>query len=196
MEDKPTSPVDNPIPASGEIETNVDRDVVAYDTHRRLLGEKKKVQAQLEKAEAQNQDYLMAKNIDEGKKDEVIKLWQERAVSAEKNLKEKEENDHWNKLNVSVERVASKHGCVIPQDFIKLIGDDIDAISYDGSNVDESSIEYIIEKHKKVNPRLFHSKEVRFSDGSPQTQFRQTEKPRNEMSMAELEAAYKRQKGL
>jgi len=196
MEDNQTSPVDNPNAASGEVENIVNKDVVAYETHKKLLGEKKRMQAELEEAKKTNQSYQLAKDTADGKKDEVIKHWQERANKAEADLKETRENEYWTSLNVSVERVASKHGCIIPSDFIKLIGDDIDAISVNGSAVDDSSIEYIVEKHKKANPRLFHSKEVRFSDGTPQQQFVQTNKPVTEMTGAELETHYKKLSGV
>lgn len=199
MEDKPTSPVDNPIQTSGEIEPNVDKNVVAYDTHKKLLGEKKKMQARLESMESSLSEFQVAKAEAEGQKDEANKLLRQRLTETEAKLKETRETYTWNKVSNAIKDVAGKHGCIISDRFINLLSEqDVNGIEMDNyGNVDMQSVEYVVEQAKKDNPRLFHSKEVRFSDGTPQKQFIQTEKQLSATSdMGDLEEAYKKAHGI
>jgi len=110
--------------ASGEVVDNVEnpsKDSVAYDTYRKVLSEKKKVQEQLaelaKERDAANQNKLQA----EGKKDEVIEALRKQMAEKDKTLETKTNAYAWNVVSAQIKSELAREGCVNPDKALRLI---------------------------------------------------------------------------
>ena len=127
------------------------KDTVAYDTHKKLLGEKKSLQARFEEMQSQfnkmNEDKLSA----EGKKDELIEAYKARITDME----QKVNNFAYTSVSNSVQNKAREMGCVAPDKVDKFI--DLSSLKSIGDdfNTDPEEVKMVLEGVKKENPWLF-----------------------------------------
>lgn len=125
-------------------------DVVAYETHKRLLGEKKKVQSQLAELEAKynslNEERLSA----EGKKDELLEAYKKRISEMEGKVNE----FAYSSVSNAVRMKAKEMGCVDDDALVKLV--DLSTLSVgEGFSVDQEEVKTMLESLKKEKSYLF-----------------------------------------
>lgn len=168
--------------ASGELQENEEsrkrEDVVAYDTHRKLLSEKKKTQAQLEELKKQLGQYEQQKLEAEGRKDEVIKSLRQQLSEKESILKEKDSRYAWNVVSGQIKSRATQEGCKSPDKLLRLLDkEDLSALEVDDNYmVNQDDLSRIIEKAKRENDFLFSARKANVNDLPPSGKVEQPEK--------------------
>lgn len=161
----PAGSSENSENSSGNEESN-SQNSVSYETHRKLLDEKKKAQArlkELEDAEKRRQEEAL---LNEGKLKEALEL-------REKELKETREQ-----LNLfnERERQAKKLRAVIKglgagdldDKWYTVIGQEIDGVAIDDDgNVDAGSVQKVVDGLKKNWPEMLRKPSAALPNGTP-----------------------------
>ena len=148
--------------SAAQVDQSVEaKDSVSYDTHKRLLGQHKKMRGELDELRTTQQLAAENKLQAEGKKDEVIDSLREQ-LRNEKDGRSKEKTSYvWDRVTNQVKLEASRQGCKDPDMLIELltkdelntiqVGDDLKVNFDDVRNVIESR------KLKHNNIGLFSS---------------------------------------
>lgn len=161
------------------------KDVVAYETHRRLLGEKKAEQERRKELE-QKLDLLSNEKLAaEGKKDELISNLQSKVSELTKVAHEKDVKYGYSKLQASVREKALKHGCKDPSAYLKLVDSkELETVAMDDDyNVDGETVEQLIERTKSKFDYLFGKSAPKVDDATPSNKIKK--KTLGDMSMDE-----------
>ena len=160
---------DQPINGSasgGNPETK--NDSVAYDTHRKLLGEKKTMQAALAEAQARLETLEQDKLSADGKKDELIQKLQKGVSEKEEKLKKVVGAFQYRTVSNKFMEEAKAAGCISPEDLKALA--DLSTVEVDVDNdfaVSKESVTSIIEDLKKRVPFFFNKGSVNILDKTP-----------------------------
>jgi len=168
MEENQQSPVETTQKTSGD-ETSAAKDKVAYDTYRKALSEKKNVQSENEKLRNELEQIRNEKLKAEGKKDDVIKSYEEKIAALEKENRSTKQSFAWSTLTGKIKEEALKHGCSNPDKLIKLMDDnELNSIQIgDDFTIDTESVSKVIEKSKQENFFLFSNSSKKIADGTP-----------------------------
>jgi hypothetical protein len=139
------------------------KDSVAYDTYRKVLGEKKKASEKLAAMEADLQKMKEEKLQLEGKKDEYIDTLKKKLTDLEMNHKKMVGTYAYNSVTNSLKTEALKHGCIDTEALVKLI--DVSALEVsEDFNVDQENLKTAVEDLKKQKPYLFSKEAPKFVD--------------------------------
>lgn len=141
---------------------------VSYDTHRKLLGEKKAKDAALAEALAKLESLEQEKLKSEGNKDELIKQLQSKAQSGEEKLKKVIGAFQYRAISNKFVEKARAEGCLKPEKLMQLA--DLNNVEVDIDNdfaVNEESVTSIIEGLKKEVPFFFQKNQVKVIDQVP-----------------------------
>jgi hypothetical protein len=144
------------------------KDTVAYDTHRKLLGEKKQVAAALAEAQARLEALEQDKLSSEGKKDELITKLQKATQEKEEKLKKVVGAFQYRAVSNKFVEKAKAEGCIKPDKLMALA--DLSSVEVDVENdfaVSEESVTTIIENLKKEVPFFFQKGTVNILDKTP-----------------------------
>ena len=188
--------------ASGDSQTNVSdvnvNDSVSYDTHKKLLGEKKNLQTKFEQMQAEIESFRQEKMSAEGKKDDVINSLRQQLDERTREAKELKNNFAWNTVQSQIKNEASANGCVNPDKLIRLLSkEEINGIEIDESfNVNRQDLSKLIENAKKEHSDigLFSERKINVNDVTgKQKEFKPKQKSYDEMSVEELEAELEKQ---
>ena len=125
-------------------------DKVAYETHKKLLGEKKKLQSRYEEMEKELSVLNENKLASEGKKDELLEAYKKRIGDLEGKV-----NDFaFSSVSNSVRLKAKEMGCVDDEDLVKLL--DLSSLTIsDGFATDADEVKTMLEDFKKKKPHYF-----------------------------------------
>lgn len=154
--------------ASGEPVNQETKDSVAYETHRKLLGEKKALQAQHAEAQARLEALEQERLSSEGKKDELIQKLQKATLEKEDKLKKVVGAFQYRAVSNKFVEKAKAEGCLKPEKLMALA--DLSAIEVDVENdfaVSDESVTSIIENLKKEVPFFFQKADVKIHDTTP-----------------------------
>lgn len=154
--------------ASGDVQTdqNVKDNAVSYDSHRKLLSEKKKLQVQMEEMQSHLQSLTDEKLQADGKKDELIDSLKKKATTTEDKLKKAVSYFANRAVTGALREEAIKAGCVSVDDLIKLSDLSLIDVTEDFEiNVDQ--VKHLVEEAKKSRGYLFQGKAPSVKTGTP-----------------------------
>lgn len=192
MEEQQQAPVEQSETASGVTEEK--KDSVSLDSHRKLLGEKKSLQARYQELENQFLAIKQEKDLAEGNKDKVIEELRKQNSTIKSEFEKTKQTYTWNVLTGEIKREAIRNGCKDPDKLIKLIPDeDLRSLEIgENFSIDGNSLKELIEKRKKEDHFLFESSSKSVVAGQPGVKAPVApDKKLNEMSLEELKALYK-----
>lgn len=189
----------NPENASGN-QPNVDsvnsegKDKVAYETHRKLLGEKKKLQADFQALQDQLNSIELEKKQAEGNKDEVITSLRSQLEESKSQVKEVKKNFAWNTIQAQIKSEAVNRGCVNPDALIRLMSrDELNTIEIDdGFNINKDDLSRVLDgaKERFKDIQLFKAPKTKVHDvGSNIADFTPPKKSLEEMTPEEIKQA-------
>jgi hypothetical protein len=188
--------------ASGGSHDNISdisaKDSVSYESHKKLLGEKKNLQTKFEQMQAEIESFRQEKMSAEGKKDDVINSLRQQLEERTKEAKELKNNFAWNTVQTQIKNEASAKGCVNPDKLIRLLSkEEINGIEIDESfNVNHQDLSKLIENAKKEHSDigLFSERKINVNDVTgKQTDFKPKQKAYEDMTTEELEAELRKQ---
>lgn len=173
-------------------------DSVAYETYKKVLGEKKHTQSKLQEMEERIKRYEHDKLEAEGKKDDVISSLRKELEKRDQETKELKSNFAWNTIESQIKNEASAKGCVNPNKLIKLLSkEEINGIEVDDHfRVNTDDLGKLIDNAKKEHSDigLFSEKKVNINDvPGKQTDFKPKQKAYEDMTDEELEAELRKQ---
>jgi hypothetical protein len=156
--------------ASGETQdvqsTSTKPDAVSYESHKKLLGEKKKLQQQFEEMQSHLQQLTTDKLSAEGKKDELIDSLKKRASTTEEKLNKAVSYFANRAVTSALREEALKAGCINVDDLIKLSDLSLVEVSED-FEVGMDQVRQVVEEAKKSRGYLFNSKAPSVKTGTP-----------------------------
>lgn len=144
------------------------KDSVAYETYRKVLGEKKKRDEQIAEMQAKLEAIEQDKMAEQGKYQELADTWKTKAIEHETTLKQLQSNYAVKSVTDQIEREAMKAGCTNTEKLMRLV--DIDALTDhvgEGFKVDGTALKEFVEKAKVDNDFLFSVKGPGIKDGVP-----------------------------
>lgn len=168
--------MDNATEASGQtdntsgsdqtIQTNTNNasgeNKVAYETHKKLLGEKKSIQAKYEEIEKKFNEMNENKLASEGKKDELLEAYKQKIGTYE----EKFNNFAYSAVSNNVALEAQQMGCIDKDALVKLV--DLTSLNVgDNFSVDTDEVKTMLEQVKKERPYLFKPVNPNVNTGTP-----------------------------
>ena len=160
MSDTPEMPGGQPDAAvsdQGQVEpkaTDV-KDSVSYDSHRKLLGEKKDLQAKYEKLMEEMDSVRGEKLKAEGNKDELLKQYEDKVRNLTQTLQKTKADYGWQVVSTQLSQAASKAGCIDTEALMKL-EPGFDSIEVgDNFKVQDEDVSRVIELAKDKYSYLF-----------------------------------------
>lgn len=143
-----------------------DKDVVAYDTYRKVLSEAKKAKEALEVMNSERQKLLDEKLTSEGKKDELLGSREKKIQELEGKLKKVVGAFGHKSLATVFSQEATKEGCVNVSDLLSL--SDLSGVEVDEDfNVNADQVKELIQRAKKERGYLFSQKSTMAKTGVP-----------------------------
>lgn len=166
MEQTDTAPAEQTAEAGGAVEKPQN---VSFESHQKLLGEKKNLKAKYDELEKRLKDIESNKLEAEGKKDEALNSYKKRVEELEGSLSTTKKSFAWNTVVGEIKREAMKQGCVNPDKLIRLMSDDqLNAIEIDDNfAVSVDSVKRVVEESKKDNGFIFSSPGKAAAHGNP-----------------------------
>jgi len=142
------------------------KDSVSYDSHRKLLGEKKKFQAELQEKSERLEKLEQERMEAEGKKDELIQMYKRKLEETEGKLKSAVGNFATHSVSSKFTEEALKQGCIDTELLLAIT--DVKSFDYDDNfNPDAEQIRMMVEDYKKNKPHLFQKAVPNIKDGIP-----------------------------
>lgn len=170
-EDNLNNDVGDVTPPEGGAKGGADK--VAYETYSRTLDQKKAVERENEKLQAELEAIKAEKAEREGNKDEALQSWKERASKAEEEAKTLKTSIAQEKVENNVKKALMEAGCKKPDAALRLMDDkDYSALFTDvGDNfiVGEQTLNFVIDKLKRETAEigLFGRPAPKIVDGVP-----------------------------
>lgn len=153
-------------PENSENSGNQENQTVSYETHRKLLDEKKKAQArlkELEDAEKRRNDEAL---LSEGKLKEALELREKELKEAQDKLNAVADRDRQAKKLRSV--IKGLGAGDLEDKWYTVIGQEIDEVVVDDEgNVDPTSVQKVVEGLKKNWPEMIKKPSANLPNGTP-----------------------------
>lgn len=126
-------------------------DKVAYETYKKVLGEKKKMQSEFLSMQEKLKAIELEKQQAEGNKDDVINSLRTQLNEEKSQKQEIKKNFVWNTIQGQIKNEAISQGCVNPDKLIKLMSkDDLASVEIDDSfNVNKEDLTRLMDDAKK-----------------------------------------------
>lgn len=141
-------------------------DKVAHSTYLKVLGEKKRLQAQYQEMQSKLDEAEKAKLEHEGKKDELITQLKSQIDAEKKRAAEVQKSSAMRVINMQVQAAAKDAGCVNPKALMKLASfDEVDFT--DDLDLSEESVKKIISDAQKEHSYLFQKQVAQIKDATP-----------------------------
>lgn len=167
MTEETTIPVEAQDNASGKSRD----DMVSHKSYLKVLGEKKKRDQEVLELRDRLESIEQAKLEAEGNKDEVISNLKNKLSTVETEYKSFKEFTFMDKINSQIKSEAKEQGCVNPDKFLKLLGQDqISSLTItqtgDSFSVDKDDLLSLMEDAKKEHSDigLFKPKKINVTD--------------------------------
>ena len=166
---------------------------VSYDSYRKLLGEKKKVQSELVALREKVETFEHEKLSSEGRKEEVIQSLRDQLSETKNALRETKQTFAWNSVESQIKQAAVNAGCVAPDKLVRLMGqEELKSLDItDDFRVNSDDLNSLIARAKKDHEDigLFGKKKVNVNDVQGVNKIKS--KKIEEMSTEELVAKLK-----
>lgn len=177
--------------ASGQPENEETKNVVSYETHARLLGQRKKDAEKTRALEAELEDLKINEASREGKKDDVIEALRKQLAEVREDYDLKTKAYATTTVKGQIKSALLKKGCVSPDKALRLMErDDLNSIQLDDDfSVNLEDLDRVIDKFQKENEDLpLFNKVSGVSDLTPtnQVEYKEKQKEFSEMSKEEL----------
>jgi hypothetical protein len=146
------------------------KDMVAYDTYRKVLGEKKKRDEQLnemaDRLKSLEQKELEAK----GEQQKLIEALRKDLSEKDQKLKQVHQNFAWNNLESQLKTFAASNGCKKPDALVRLMdAQDFEGIEVnDQYQVNSDDLARVVNKYKADYPEFFGRSTPKIDDLSPE----------------------------
>lgn len=165
MSENTMPPVEQPNPSS-ENDGNQEPKNVSYESHRKLLDEKKKLDQRLREIEEAKKAEHEAKLVEEGKLKEALEL-KEKELLDERNKRLSYEEQHREAKKLSA--VIRGLGSDVNEKWYGVISQHTDSVvvNEDGS-IDSKSVTQVAESLKKMWPEMIEKKPQGMPNGTPQ----------------------------
>ena len=152
------------------IQTKTEKDVVAYETHKKLLSEAKRAKEMLELERAEKQKLIEEKLAAEGKKDELLESYKKKLADYEQKTKKVVGSFSQRVLTAAISQEAAKEGCVNVEDLIRLsdLSELADSMDED-FGVDTEKVKELVARSKKDRAYLFNKSVSQAKVGNPTT---------------------------
>lgn len=163
--DQSTSPVDS----DGLNQETTQTDTVAWESHKKLLSEKKRRDQENADLKAKIEAFEQSKLESEGKKDEALSAQRKKIKELEERDRQREAKYSWTRVSSQIKERAIQDGCTDASKLIKLLDkEDLSSVDVDEEfKVNSKDLEVLMEKARKENPFLFKSKAAPVSDLPP-----------------------------
>ena len=184
VSDQPTQESSAPVEEAKE-------DKVAYDTYKRVLGEKKKTSETLT-AERRKREELESRLLEaEGKKDELVDALKKQLESERETRTKEREDFAWQVLGSQIRSAAQAVGCADP-DLLLKVGDFKSVSVNDDFTVDNDQLRIAIEDTIKKHPVLSKKPTPSVKDAPPNTNVNlDGRRDHSKMSLEELKDQYR-----
>lgn len=192
MNEQDQAPVEQTDSTSGE--SVKAKDSVSFDSHQKLLKEKKTLLSKYSELESMVTKLSQEKDMAEGNKDKVIDELKKQNQQIKSEFEKTKQTYTWSTLTSEIKREASKNGCKDPDKLLRLMSDeDLRSLEIgEDFSIDSGSLKELIEKNRKENHFLFDSSIKQAIAGIPSKKPPvEQEKNIKELSLDELRAAYK-----
>lgn len=160
------------------VENKQKKDTVAYDTYRKVLGEKKKRDEQLAEM-ADRLKHIEQKEMEaKGEQQKLIEALRRDLSEKDQKLKEVHQSFAWNNLESQLKTFAAKEGCRKPDALVKLM----DAVDFEGIEVSDSyqvngeDLTRVVGKYKNEYPELFKMATPKVDDLTPSNKVTKNQK--------------------
>ena len=171
-------PVDQSNNASGDADNKEtkDKDSVQYSSYQKVLGEKKKMQAEKDDLLNKLKDFEQRDLELKGKDKELIDTLRKESKEKEEKLSSVVQKFAMKQIESQLSAEAAKHGCVDPDALSKFI--DVKSLEFDPENfaVNKDDLKREMEKVVKDKPYLFKKPAPKIND-LPLTNNRAENKP-------------------
>lgn len=165
-------------------------DKVAYETYKKVLGEKKKMQSEFLSMQEKLKAIELEKQQAEGNKDDVINSLRTQLNEEKSQKQEIKKNFVWNTIQGQIKNEAISQGCVNPDKLIKLMSkDDLASVEIDDSfNVNREDLTRLMDEAKKQHADigLFKSKRSEVHDVTSHNIPKAPVKSKEELSKDEI----------
>ena len=167
------------------------KNVVSYETHARLLGQRKKDAEKTKALETELEDFRINKASSEGKKDDVIEALRKQLAEVRDDYDLKTKAYAKTTVKGQIKSALLKKGCISPDKALRLMErEDLNSIELDENfAVNGEDLTRVIDKFQKENEDLpLFNKVSGVSDLTPTNNVEYKEKPKafSEMSKEEL----------
>jgi hypothetical protein len=152
---EPSTVSDGKVESTQTNQTDQERkDAVAYETYKRVLGEKKKLEEKYEAMSAEISSLKDAKLESEGKTLELLDSTKKRLSETENRFKKAVGSFSYRLVSSAISQEAAKLGCTNVQDLIAL--SDLSGIEVnDDFAVSTEQVAELVEKQRRERPYLF-----------------------------------------
>lgn len=184
MDQETTSVQDAPQKAQGQSEEGGAKSVVdqmpednqlAYETYKRAVSQRAKFKEEAERAKEEAERLRQQVLEQEGKKEEALAYWKQKATEIEQTYKKDKQNYVWSVVSGQLKAELASHGCVNPDKALRLIDDgELKTVEVDDNyRVSSQDLKRIVESVKQENADigLFRkhsgSKDINISNDIP-----------------------------
>lgn len=149
-----TDPTNPPVAGtSSDSESQTPKETVSYDTHRKLLDEKKKIQAKLEQIETERKTKEEAELAQKGELQKLLDLRTKEAGE----LREKLQREEARKLQAKkLSAIVKGLGSPVEEKWYGVLSNHIDDVVYnpDSDEIEQMSVTTVVENLKKTWPEM------------------------------------------
>lgn len=183
-----------PVEQTEDTSSDSAKNVVAYETYQKLLGEKKNTQSKLQEYEQELRALREEKLKSEGKVQELNETYRSERDKYKTELEKTKQQYAWNALTNTIKSHASKHNCKDPEGFIRLMDDeDLKRIEVgEDFSINTDSLEQVINDYKNKKSYLFDSSKKSVANGNPTTKIQENKNDFSKLSNKEIEELYKK----
>jgi hypothetical protein len=160
------SPAGNPGGDDSANPPTPSKDSVSYETHRKLLDEKKKIQAKLDQVETDRKAAEEAELVRKGELQKLLDLEKKRAADLEAQVKAQEERTLQSK---KLSAIVKGLNVPVEQKWLSVLGGHLDeVIVNDTGEIEQMSVTAVVENLKKEWPEMLKRPAAGMPNGAPQ----------------------------
>jgi hypothetical protein len=173
-------------------ETKETKDSVSFESHKKLLAEKKKVQSDKEALEKKLADLETEKLQTSGKKDEAIEALKKENLKLQSQITDIFGNFATKTVKQTLEAEAAKMGCLDPAVLMKIADLDGLEVNKEDFSVDSEQVQKVLGEVATKHPYLFKAGGPKFNDGLPKNKKEQKVEITSAMKEEDILAEWKR----
>lgn len=186
-QEDPVDPNQDPVDQDPKVS-----DKIPYDTHKKLLNEKRNLATKYEETARKLKEYEDKRLEETGEQSKLIESLRSQLKEKDSKLEKVVGNFAHVSLEEKLRAEAVKHGCVDVDLFLKAADKSAVQVDYENGFVaNPDDMKNLIEQTKKNHPRLFQKGAPKFHDGKPTGDIDETP-DLSKLSSAEILNLYKK----